>query len=72
MAESDAIKRGLSHQRVSSAVTVVNLLLVILALASVAGGNESSRSWVPWLALGAAVALVALFLRWLVGPRTSA
>ena len=67
-----AIKRGLSHERVSSAVTVVNLLLVILALASVAGGNESSRSWVPWLALGAAAVLVALFLRWLVGPRTSA
>jgi len=64
-----AIKRGMSHARVSSAVAVVNLLLVGLALVSVLAAPETA--W-PWVALLAAVILVAFLLAWLTGRRTPA
>tara|TARA_R110002110_G_scaffold415612_3_gene651877 strand:+ start:72486 stop:73511 length:1026 start_codon:yes stop_codon:yes gene_type:complete len=64
-----AIKRGMSHARVSSAVAVVNLLLVGLALASVLAAPETP--W-PWVALLAAMILVAFLLAWLTGRRTPA
>lgn len=64
-----AIKRGLSHARVSSTVAVVNLLLIGLALLSVLANPDTL--W-PWLALLAAAILVALLLAWLAGPRDTA
>lgn len=67
-----AIKRGLSHGRVSSAIGCVNMLLILLALASVSVTDDASRAWVPWAALGGGLFLVAAFLRWLAGPRSPA
>jgi UDP-N-acetylmuramyl pentapeptide phosphotransferase/UDP-N-acetylglucosamine-1-phosphate transferase len=64
-----AIKRGLSHTRVSTTIAVVNLLLVGLALVSVLADPASLG---PWLALLAAGILVALLLAWLAGPRKPA
>ncbi|MGB0571175.1 MAG: glycosyl transferase [Alphaproteobacteria bacterium] len=64
-----AIKRGLSHARVSTVIAVVNMLLVGLALVSVLA---PPRSIGPWLALLAAGILVALLLAWLAGPRKRA
>lgn len=64
-----AIRRGLSHARVSSAIAVVNLLLVGLALISV---QADLGPLGPWLALLAAGILVALLLAWLAGPRKPA
>ena len=61
-----AIKRGLSHARVSTAIALVNLLLVGLGLVSVLADPGSVG---PWLALLAAGILVALLLAWLAGPR---
>lgn len=61
-----AIKRGLSHRRVSSAVALVNLLLIALAL--LAGVAGPGSAW-AWLALLGAGILVAAFLAWLAGPR---
>ncbi|MBT5946010.1 MAG: glycosyl transferase [Rhodospirillaceae bacterium] len=64
-----AIKRDLSHARVSTAIALVNLLLIGLALFSVLA--DPATLW-PWLALLAAVILVALLLVWLAGPRKPA
>ena len=64
-----AIKHGMSHARVSTAIAVVNLLLVGLALVSVSAGPGTP--W-PWVALLAAGILVALLLAWLARPRTTA
>jgi UDP-N-acetylmuramyl pentapeptide phosphotransferase/UDP-N-acetylglucosamine-1-phosphate transferase len=64
-----AIKRGMSHARVSTAIAIVNLLLVGLALVSVSAGP--STLW-PWVTLLAAGILVALLLAWLARPRTPA
>jgi UDP-N-acetylmuramyl pentapeptide phosphotransferase/UDP-N-acetylglucosamine-1-phosphate transferase len=64
-----AIKRGLSHARVSTAIAFVNLLLIGLALISVLA--DPGTLW-PWLALLAAGILVALLLAWLAGPRGTA
>jgi UDP-N-acetylmuramyl pentapeptide phosphotransferase/UDP-N-acetylglucosamine-1-phosphate transferase len=64
-----AIKRGLSHARVSTAIALVNLLLIGLALFSVLA--DPATLW-PWLALLAAGILVALLLAWLAGPRKPA
>ncbi len=64
-----AIRRGLSHARVSTAIALVNLLLIGLALASV--WPNPGTLW-PWLALFASGILVALLLAWLAGPRKPA
>ena len=64
-----AIKRGLSHARVSTVIGVVNLLLIGLALLSIL--TDQAAPW-PWLALLAAGILVALLLAWLAGPRRPA
>jgi len=64
-----AIKRGLTHARVSTAIALVNLLLIGLALFSVLAAPGTL--W-PWLALLAAGILVALLLAWLAGPRKPA
>ncbi len=64
-----AIKRGVSHARVSITIAVVNLLLIGLALVSVLADPDSPG---PWLALLAAGILVALLLAWLAGPRKRA
>ena len=61
-----AIKRGMSHGRVSTAIALVNLLLIALALASVTAQNGTL--W-AWAALAAAVIVVMLLLAWLAGPR---
>ena len=60
-----AIKRGLSHGRVSAAIAALNLVLIALALASVLAGPASP--W-AWAALGTAAILVILLLRWFAGP----
>ena len=60
-----AIKRGLSHGRVSAAIAALNLALIALALASVLAGPTSP--W-AWAALGTAAILVILLLRWFAGP----
>lgn len=64
-----AIKRGLSHARVSTMIGLVNLLLIGLALISVLTGPATPG---PWLALLAAAILVVALLAWLAGPRGSA
>ena len=64
-----AIKRGLSHARVSTAIAFVNLLLIGLALASVLA--DPGTLW-PWFALLTAGILVAVLLNWLTGPRKPA
>ncbi|HCP00684.1 MAG TPA: glycosyl transferase, partial [Rhodospirillaceae bacterium] len=61
-----AIKRGMSHARVSSIIAVLNLALVALALVSVIGGEGSTWSWA---ALGSALVIVVLLLWWLAKPR---
>lgn len=58
-----AIKRGLPHSRVSSAIAFVNTLLVGLAIAAVALGPGLPA----WAALLAAALLVAGLLIWLSG-----
>jgi UDP-N-acetylmuramyl pentapeptide phosphotransferase/UDP-N-acetylglucosamine-1-phosphate transferase len=64
-----AIKRGLSHRRVCTAIAIVNLLLIGLALVSVLAG--SGTPW-PWIALLAAGILVTFLLTWLARSRPPA
>ncbi|MEP4378175.1 MAG: glycosyltransferase family 4 protein [Alphaproteobacteria bacterium] len=61
-----AIKQGLSHARVSTAIAVTNLLLVVLAVISVLAGPGTLLAWLALLAAGI---LVVLLLAWLAGPR---
>lgn len=63
-----AVKRGLTHSRVSGVIGVVNILLVGLALAAVAFGPGLA----PWLALLVAGILVAGLLAWLAGAWSDA
>ena len=64
-----AIKRGVSHARVSMTIAFANMFLIGLALTSVLAAPGSLR---PWLALIAAGIVVALLLAWLAGPRRPA
>jgi len=63
-----AIRRGLSHARVSTAIALVNILLIALALISVFVGPESPLAWLALLAAGI---LVVTLLVWLAGPRVA-
>jgi UDP-N-acetylmuramyl pentapeptide phosphotransferase/UDP-N-acetylglucosamine-1-phosphate transferase len=62
-----AVRRGLSHGRVSGAIALVNTALVALSIAAAIFGTTAA-----WLALAAAALLVAGLLGWLAGPRASA